>query len=153
VRGQGFGGGVFAGEFGFREYGVDLLVAGSTEENDGITFGPADVPAVSKSFSDFDECREEWTQMAGVQRVRDHTSLAFPVLALGLKDAVDAQFFGDRLDRAQATIQFRAVAQDLLDQFGIGNSDDLSKAHLKPIKSAELITPPLEDTMDCLKFS
>jgi hypothetical protein len=56
VRGQGFGGGVFAGEFGFREYGVDLLVAGSTEENDGITFGPADVPAVSKSFSDFDEC-------------------------------------------------------------------------------------------------
>jgi hypothetical protein len=68
------------------------------------------------------------TQIPGVQRVRNHTSLAFPVLALGRKDAVDAQFFVDRLDRAQATIHFRAVAQDLLDQFGIGNSDDLSKA-------------------------
>lgn len=50
MRGQGFGGGVFAGEFGFREYGVDLLVAGSTEENDGVTFGPAEVPAGAGSF-------------------------------------------------------------------------------------------------------
>jgi hypothetical protein len=37
VRGQGFGGGVFAVEFEFREYGVHLLVAGSTDENDGMT--------------------------------------------------------------------------------------------------------------------
>jgi hypothetical protein len=31
---------------------------------------------------------------------------------------------GDKLDRAQVTIQFRALAQDLLDQFGIANSDN-----------------------------
>jgi hypothetical protein len=50
VRGQGFGGGVFAVEFGFREYGVDLLVAESTEESDGVKFGPAEVPAGAGSF-------------------------------------------------------------------------------------------------------
>lgn len=50
VRGQGIDGGVFVGEFGFREYCVDLLVAGSAEENDGMTFGPIELPAGAGSF-------------------------------------------------------------------------------------------------------
>ena len=50
MRGQGFDGRVFTGEFGFREYGVDLLVARSTEENDGMAFGPAELSAPACSF-------------------------------------------------------------------------------------------------------
>ena len=89
--------------------------------------------------------------MAGVQRVGDHTSLAFPILALSRKNSVDTHLLGNRFDRAQATIQLRTAAKDLLDQFGIGDRDHLSKAHPKPIESPELITPPLEDTMELLK--
>jgi hypothetical protein len=50
VRGQSLDGRVLAGEFGFREYDVDLLVARSTEENDGMAFGPAELPARACSF-------------------------------------------------------------------------------------------------------
>jgi hypothetical protein len=50
VCGQRLDRSVIAGEFGFREYCVDLLVAGAAEENDGVTFGPAKLSASAGPF-------------------------------------------------------------------------------------------------------
>jgi hypothetical protein len=97
VRGQGFGGGVFAGEFGFREYGVDLLVAGSTEENDGVTFGLAEVPAGAGSFVE-----GSWDKMVPGEARRDTST----------KGAASIFHHPNLPDRRQWLQQFSGSAQD-----------------------------------------
>ena len=91
---------------------------------------------------------KNWRRCCGIQRVRGHSPLPFPVLAFRRKNAGDAHLLEHRLDRAEAAIQLRAIAQDGLVEFGIGDDDHGSLAHFEFVERAELISPSFEDAME-----
>ena len=86
--------------------------------------------------------------MLGIQRVRGHSPLSFPILAFRRKNARDTHLLEHRLDRAETTIQLRTIAQDGLVEFRIGDDDHRPLAHFEFIERAELITPSFENAME-----
>ena len=90
-------------------------------------------------------------EMTGVQCVGRKTPLPFPVVAFCREYAGDAHLFEYRLNRAQATIAIRALAQYVLDLLGIGDHDNGFSAQLEGEERAELVAPSFEHAMELLQ--
>lgn len=86
-------------------------------------------------------------KVLGIERVRCEAALAFPIVAFGREDSINAHFFKDRFNGTEAAINLWAIAKDGLNVFRVGKNDHRLAGDFEYVSRPKLLGPFFELSM------